>query len=56
MFRWLPFAVVLIYRKFNNSYPGTLRHESGIVGRGAVKDAAVPRSDASEPIFVGYEA
>ena len=36
-----------IYRKFKDSFPGALRPTSSIVGRGAVKDAAVPRSDAS---------
>ena len=33
---------VLIYRKFKNSFPGALRPESGMVGRGTVTGAAIP--------------
>ena len=32
----------LIYRKFKNSFPGALRPESGMVGRGTVTGAAIP--------------
>ncbi len=31
-----------IYRKFKNSFPGALRPESGVVGRGALKGASRP--------------
>ena len=31
-----------IYRKFKNSFPGALRPESGMVGRGTVTGAAIP--------------
>ena len=37
-----PFDPISIYRKFKNSFPGALRPESGMVGRGTVTGAAIP--------------